>query len=213
MDALVLLLLMLEQYIQRWFDDLTKCCRVEDTIDKNRLFMNITCRIALRTYMIQLSTEKIFSIIQTATGDFLNEMFVMTEKDINGIAKEQNECFGIVIPDNMLHQYIKRWFNHLTKTNLLKKFLNKSRPLMNVTFLSTVRTYMKQLNNEKIASLIEDVNSDFLNIIFVMTEDEIKDNAENRYEYLGIVIHKELLLQYIIRWMSLTLSIAYSVMD
>lgn len=137
----------------------------------------------------------------------------MTEDDIKDIAEKQYECFGIVILDDMLQKYIIWWFKHLTKTNKLTKFLNKSRSLMHVTFLSTVRAYMKQLNNENIASLIKDANSDFLNMIFVMTEVEIKDNAENRYEYLGIVIPKELLLQYISRSMNLTLSIAHSVKE
>ncbi|CAG2222567.1 MFM1 [Mytilus edulis] len=131
-------------------------------------------------------------------------MFVMTEEDIKDIAENQYECFGIVIPDDILQQYIEQWFRHLNKTNLLKKFLNKSRLLMNVTFRSTVRTYMKQLNNENIAYLIKAANSDFLNIIFVMREDEIKDNAENRYE---------LLVQYLCRWIDLTLSITYSVRE
>lgn len=69
--------------------------------DKCRLWANVAFRTALRTYTNQINTET-----QTESKDFINRMFVMSEKDIRCNAKYTYECFGIVIPIDILQQYI-----------------------------------------------------------------------------------------------------------
>ncbi|CAG2198312.1 unnamed protein product [Mytilus edulis] len=101
---------LLQQYCQRLFDNLTK--HHHYSVERNRLLMNITFRATFCTYINQLTKAQIASIIQTAEDDFINEMFVMTEQDINDNAKNQYECFGIVIPSVLLQQYIQRWFDN-----------------------------------------------------------------------------------------------------
>ncbi|XP_071139683.1 uncharacterized protein [Mytilus edulis] len=192
---------LLNQYIQRWFEHLTKASYVEDVIDKNRLFVNISFRCTLRNYMRQLPTETIASIIQTSKDNFFNRMFVMTEDDIIDNSENQYKCFGIVIPYDLLQQYIQRWFDHFTNARRVDEAIHKNRLFFNVSFRCALRNYMRQLPTEKIASIIQTSKNKLLNQIFVMTEEDIIDNAENRYECIGIVIPDELLQQYCQRWL------------
>ncbi|CAG2222571.1 unnamed protein product [Mytilus edulis] len=194
-------------------------------MNNNRLFKCVAFRTALKSYMKQLTTEQVASIIQTGGKDFLNTMIVMAEHDVNDLVGNQNERFGIVIPEGMVHNYIDRWFNDLTNyvgenifkddryrinfvlpsslrsrkaaTWMLNEFINKNRPLMNPAFRYALCTYIKQLTTEKIASLIHTAKVSFLNTMFVMTQDDINDHAKNRYEWFGIVIPDDLLQQYI----------------
>ncbi|CAC5360488.1 unnamed protein product [Mytilus coruscus] len=191
---------LLQQYIQRWFNDLKKTQCVATAIEKNRPMMNVTFRSAVCSYMTQLTTENIASIIENTNEDFINKMFVMTEDNIKDDAENKYQCCGIVIPDDLVHQYIERWFYDLTKSQFVEATIGKNRPLSNVKFRNAVRTYMSQLTNENIASIIQNAHEDFLNLMFVMTEDDIKDNDDNRYDCFGIVIPDDMIQQYIQRW-------------
>ncbi|CAG2206133.1 unnamed protein product [Mytilus edulis] len=191
---------LLQQYMERWFQRLTKTSDLETFINKNRPIKNVTFRIALNEYMRQFNTEKIASLIWNANGDFINTMFVMADKPINVNTENRLECFGIVIPDDLLQQYIERWVQCLTKTKQLETYIDKSRPLKDITFRIALNKYMKQLNTDKIASLIWNTDGEFINTMFAMAEEDIKNNTDNRYECFGIVISDDLLKQYIDRW-------------
>ncbi|CAG2198304.1 unnamed protein product [Mytilus edulis] len=106
---------LVQQYIYRWFGDLTKSNSTKAHFKDNRLFKSVTFRIALNSFMRQINQETVGSIIRTGSKDFLNTMFVKTEHDIKDFAKEQYECFGIVIPERILQPYIDRWFHDLTR--------------------------------------------------------------------------------------------------
>ncbi|CAC5380299.1 unnamed protein product [Mytilus coruscus] len=191
---------LLHQYIERWFDHLAKQIFPAEFMETNRSFMNVTFRTALRSYTKQLNTETIASLIQIGNAEFLNTMFVMTKDDIKGNAENRVDCVGIVLPDNMFQQYIERWFDGMIQSVSIDKYIDVSRCLNDVSFQKSLRTYIKQLSREKIDKIIQRGNSNFLNMMFVMTEEDIKDNAENRYECFGIVIPNDLLQQYIERW-------------
>ncbi|VDI42562.1 Hypothetical predicted protein [Mytilus galloprovincialis] len=193
---------LLQQYIEKWVEGLTITSELEKFIDTNRPLKIAKFRTALCTYLRQLNPEKIVSLILECEGDYLNKMFVMTDDDIKENAEDRYECFGIVIPDDMLQQYIERWFLHLSNRPHTKSFLDGNRLVINVTFCTAFRTFMKQLNTEQIAYFIQTGSTDFLNTMFVMTENDIKDDGGNRYEWFGIVIADDLLLlqQYIERW-------------
>ncbi|CAC5360487.1 unnamed protein product [Mytilus coruscus] len=192
---------LLQQYIDRWLKSLTETSKLGKCIDANRPLKNDTFRSSLCNYMRQLNREKIASLVWDANDEFLQKMFVMTEDDIKDNAENRYECYGIVIADELLQHYIKKWLNRLTKTSELEKCIDTNRPLRNVAFRAALSDYMRKLNTANIASLIWDANDDFFNKMFVMTEDDIRDNAENRYENLGIVIPAELLKHYIDIWL------------
>ncbi|CAG2207688.1 unnamed protein product [Mytilus edulis] len=120
-------------------------------------------------------------------------MFVMTEDNIKDYAENTYECLGIVLPEDLLLQYIIKWFPRKNTTTSSKEFLNDNRLLMNDTFRNALRTFMNDSKTELIASLIQNSSIDIFNTVFVMTEDEIKDNAENRYECFGLVIADNML--------------------
>ncbi|CAG2198314.1 unnamed protein product [Mytilus edulis] len=181
--------------------------------------------------MKQLTTENIASIIQTTnenflnlmfvlagddikenaenghtgSNDFLNRMFVMTEDDIKGNSENRYECFGIVIPDDLyiLQQYVARWFHSITEESIsVKEYMDHNRPLLDATFRTALRTHMRQLDNEVIRTLIQTGTSDFLNTMFVLSENDIvNDNGEYRFECFGIVIPDDMLQQYMDRWL------------
>ncbi|CAG2198755.1 unnamed protein product [Mytilus edulis] len=191
---------LLKQYIMKWFDALMKSSSVKKAINENRLFLDITFRNGVRNHMKQLTTEQIASIILTADNDFLNVMFVRTEDDINENDENRYECLGIVIPEDLLKKYIEKWFGILTETYCVKDFFDNCRLLNNVSCRTALRTYMKQQNTDRVALLIRTGNTDFLNTMFVMSNDDIKENAVIRYECFGIVIPDDMLQLYIESW-------------
>ncbi|VDI28090.1 Hypothetical predicted protein, partial [Mytilus galloprovincialis] len=192
---------LLQQYIHKWLKCLTYTSDLEKCIDENRLFKNSAFRTALCNYMRQLDKETIASLISDAGEDVLNKMFVMTDEDIIDSAENQHKCFGIVIPDHLLQHYFDIWLKRLTKTSGIEKCIDENRPLKNDTFRTALCDHMRQLNTEKIAHLIRNAKNDFLNKMFVMSEDDIKDNTEKRYECFGIVIPANLIKAYIERWL------------
>ncbi|CAG2198732.1 unnamed protein product [Mytilus edulis] len=207
---------LLQQYIERWFECLTTTMDLEKYINKNRLMKNITFCTALRIHMKQLNIEKICSLIQTAKGDFINKMFVITEDDVDDKSEiiyerikdntdNRYEYFGCVIPDSLLQKYIERWLNCVEKSDSAMEYMNCTRPLNNVTFRNELRTFLRQLNTEKIWTLIGTKGRDFLNTMFVMNEEDINDNAKHQYECFGIVIPFDLLNLYIERWLDRTI--------
>ncbi|CAG2198727.1 unnamed protein product [Mytilus edulis] len=191
---------LLHQYIQRLFDVLTEPCFDMDDFPENRPLMNVSFRRAVRTHMRQLAKETVALIIQTAGDDFFNTMFVMTDEDINDNAENRHECFCILIPDDLLQNYIDRWLNNSISSYFLKSAISRNKPMVNLSFCNAVRTKMRQLSTETIASIIQTATIDFFNKMFVMTEEGIKENAENKYERFGIVIPGDVLHQYIERW-------------
>ncbi|CAG2198303.1 unnamed protein product [Mytilus edulis] len=132
------------------------------------------------------------------------ETTIDEKEDIKDNAENRYECFGIVIPDNLLQHYIKRWLKCLTKTSGLEKCIDDNRPLKNVAFRAALNDYLRQqLNTETIASLISDAEEEFLNKMFVMTDEDINEETANRPVCLSIVIPGDLFLQYIERWFKL----------
>ncbi|CAG2198759.1 unnamed protein product [Mytilus edulis] len=194
---------LLQQYIGRLVDVLTKTDSVRKCIDVNRCFMNATFRISLQTYTTQLTSGKIGNLIRTGSKDFVNTMFVITEDDIKVNAENRNECFGFVIADDMLKHYFQRWFDSITKTALVKEDMNVNRLLKNDKGQAVMQNFIRQIHLEQTRTLIQTGSTVFLNTMFVTTNDYIKDNAVNRYECFGIVLSDHLLEHYIGRFLML----------
>ncbi|CAG2198754.1 unnamed protein product [Mytilus edulis] len=192
---------LLQQYIERLFDNLTSMYNMHYLNDvDNRPLMNVLFRRAVRCHMRQLQTEKIASIIQTAGDVFLNTMFVKTDNDIDVNTEKGYKCFSIVIPDDLLQQYIIKWFGDLTTSISVKDDITENKLLGNVAFRNAVRNHMNQLTTKQIALIFQTAGNDFFNTMFVRSENNIKDKVENRHECFGIVIPDDLVQQYIIKW-------------
>ncbi|CAG2224381.1 unnamed protein product [Mytilus edulis] len=127
-------------------------------------------------------------------------MFVVTEDDINDNAKNRYEWFGIIIPDDMLQIYIEKYFDRLTNNFTMVQNIHLNRAIRHVKGRTALRTHMKQLSKVKIASLIQNAVHIFFNTMFVMTEEDIKENAQKKYECFAIVIPHDQIEQYIRRW-------------
>ncbi|CAG2206137.1 unnamed protein product [Mytilus edulis] len=140
---------LLFEYIRILFDGLTKADSLKNTIDDTRCFMNSTFRVAFKTFTTQLTRGKIGNLIQTGSTDFANRIFVLTEDDIQDKTENRYERVGIVITDNLLGQYIHRWFDDLTKSYRVEDAVDENRLLMNTTCRIALRTYMRQLTKEK----------------------------------------------------------------
>ncbi|CAG2198733.1 unnamed protein product [Mytilus edulis] len=190
---------LIQQYIERWFNGLTEADSVRYYMSNNRPLKNITFRSSVRTYMRELNTKQITALIQDGNDDFLNKMFVMTDASIVDNLDNLCECFGIVVPVESVQHYVEKLFHRLVNTNRVKEFLNVGRHLMDNTFLTAMCSYVQQLNQCDIVCLIKNGTSDFLNTMFVMTEDDIKNNGANRYECFGIVIPDDMLQLFVQR--------------
>lgn len=79
------------------------------------------------------------------------------------------------------------------------KNVNDNRPLMNDIFNAALCTFLRQLDREDIKNLIQNRSHDFVNTMFVLTEDDINDNPANLLACIGIVIPTDLLQYYIER--------------
>ncbi|CAG2198731.1 unnamed protein product [Mytilus edulis] len=174
---------LLETYIMRWFNGLAQTDSVEEYMNMNRPLNNEICRTQLLTYIRQLDVTKIGTLIQTGSRDFINTMFVMTKEDIKDNAEYRYECFGIVLSDDLLQQYIEKCFDGLTKTDSVKESIDANRCFVNRTFRISLQNYIKQLTLGKIRNLIQTGSRDFVNTMFVITENDIKADSENRQEY------------------------------
>lgn len=115
-------------------------------------------------------------------------MFVVTEADIKENVENRYECSNIVIPDDLLLQYIVIFFYSLTTADSVEIIIDTNRCFFNNTFRVALKTYMKQLTRVEIRNLIQTGGTDFVKTLFVMTEDDIEENTDNRYGCFGIVI-------------------------
>ncbi|CAG2222568.1 unnamed protein product [Mytilus edulis] len=191
---------LLVQYLCRWIDlTLLIAYSVREYIDDNRSFMNLTFNSCIRILMRAQFTEYYQYYIQLENMDILNSMFVMTEEDIMNRSGSRHECIGVIIRDDLIQPYIRKWFEYVTNADSVKEYMNANRPLKNTTFKTALRTFLRQLDRYNIENLIQTGSSTFVYTMFVMTAVDFKDNAENRLECFGIVIPCDLLMQYIAR--------------
>ncbi|VDI17828.1 Hypothetical predicted protein [Mytilus galloprovincialis] len=194
----------LQMYMKRVFDDMVSSCNVIlDIFVKNKNLENVEFRALLCEFMEHLSNQAIIALIEKANMDFLNNMFVRKKKDIKdkvtGLYQEY-ECFGIILTDDVLHQYIEKWFTALIGTKSPHELMKKNRLFKCFTFCTALKSYLRRLNTENIASIIQTGSKDFLNTMIVMAEHDINDFAKNQNERFGIVIHEGMLHNYIDRW-------------
>ncbi|CAG2206136.1 MFM1 [Mytilus edulis] len=151
--------------------------------------------------MKQLNNENIASLIKATNSDFLNMIFVMTEVEIKDNAENRYEYLGIVIPKELLLQYISRWMNlTLSIAHSVKEYIDDSRSFMNNTFIANISNLMKKQTIKYWQNYIQFANKDIINTMFVMTEYDIKHRSENRYECIGFVTRGYLLKFYIKTW-------------
>ncbi|CAG2198311.1 unnamed protein product [Mytilus edulis] len=177
---------------------------LEEYMNANRPSLNVKFQAEVRTCVEQLDKDEIGLIIDKASDDFINTMFVMTEDDIKDNGGNRYEWSCIVIPADipMLQQYIERWFRSMKVAGSVKEYMNANRQLTNANFRTALRTYISQLDTEEIKYLFISGSSDFLNTMFVLTENDIEsDHAYYRFESFGIVIPDDILQLYTRIWM------------
>ncbi|VDI42565.1 Hypothetical predicted protein [Mytilus galloprovincialis] len=147
----------LQMYMTRVFDDMVSSCDVNTNIVENRNLKNTKLCTLFHDFMRNLNNHDITTLLETASTNFLNVMFVMRDTDIkdeveNRFGEYQN--FSIILPDDLVQQYIYRWFGDLTKTNSTKKHFEDNRLLKSVTFRKALNSFMIQINPDRVASII-----------------------------------------------------------
>ncbi|CAG2198313.1 unnamed protein product [Mytilus edulis] len=155
--------------------------------------------------MEHISKDEKYALMERASSSFLNTMFVMRKEDIKDYFEdwsqdrfEKYNCFGIILTDDMLQQYIEKWFKGLIKTVSTQIFMQHNRLLTCVTFRTALQSFMKQLSPEDVALCIQTVSANFRNTMFVIREHDAQVYCMRNY-LLGIVIPDSLLQQYIER--------------
>lgn len=89
-------------------------------------------------------------------------MFVLTENDIKENSDNRQECFGIIIPNDLLTQYIERWFDGMAKTDSKREYIDENRMFMNSKFQSILNSHVNRINSKKLTFLNRNGNIDFL---------------------------------------------------
>ncbi|CAC5399270.1 unnamed protein product [Mytilus coruscus] len=187
----------LQQYIARMFDDITKSDNVEHYMRRSRCCRNKLFRSALLTYMSNLSPSKIANLVQDASKSFVQVMFVMAEEDINRRSLIIYKRYGIKISGDLIQSYKIRIFKEIVTCIDVQKYFDLCRCSRNKEFNTVLQRYMIELSSNQIAKHMNIAGTSFLQRMFVMKEEDIKQSSFLVYERYGIKINEDLMHIYI----------------
>ncbi|CAG2189846.1 unnamed protein product [Mytilus edulis] len=153
-------------YIKRIFDHVAKSDCVEECLQGNRNNRNETFYSKLFIHMNELNRDEVERLIHQASSDFVNRIFVISEKDINHESCWEYERYGIVVPEDLLQIYIERVFSDMTQS--VHEPVNRNSG--NKTFRDTLYSYINSFSEDELTSLIQKASSKFIGRLFLSTE-------------------------------------------
>ncbi|CAC5399266.1 unnamed protein product [Mytilus coruscus] len=151
---------------------------------------------SLLVFVRKLKTKEITTVFENSCTDFINKFFIIAAK---GTKDHSDEGLSIVIPDELTPIYIKRIFDHISANECVEACLQDNRNKKNEMFYTRLLIYMKELSKDNVKRLMDQASSDFINRMFVLSEEDIKDESYWEYERYGIVVPEDLLQMYIER--------------
>lgn len=105
----------------------------------NRNTFKTTIQNALCTYMQQLQESQISNLINTASSEFVCNMFVV---DVNEIKSSCYLPWGIKLNNVVqLHKYVKRVFDDTTVCGNVKHYMSQCRCCSNELFFTALLIY------------------------------------------------------------------------
>ncbi|XP_071138285.1 uncharacterized protein [Mytilus edulis] len=188
----------IQLYTQRVFDDM-KVDSIDTYIWSND---NIRTKIFIKTVFSiieKLHNDDILELIKVSSSLFLLYMFVMDVKDIesyyNGLR------FGIIVDNVNLEIFTERILHDMTETKNVSDY-SHSKCCRNPKFRTELLSCMKKLSTDKIQELIKSASPSFVQLMFVMKEEDIKQrifSSSSFYKLYGIVIPKDIIQMYMQR--------------
>ncbi|XP_071139528.1 uncharacterized protein [Mytilus edulis] len=183
-------------YIGRVFEDTSRSNNVYAHINHNRNQTNTIFRTELLHFIERLDRSKIQHLIEHASQDFIDRLCVMTMEDTDVSSNLEDECYGVVIPTDCMQLYMTRWFDGLTKSCHIEGYFEHNRNRHTEIFQTSLLTFMAELQDDKIESLIQTASNDFLRKMFVTTKKDIKHESDKEYEHYGIELEDQYLALY-----------------
>lgn len=178
----------IQVYIERVFDDITKSDNVNECIEGNRNRRNTIFNTKLLGYMSQLGGQQIKHLIETASRDFIFRLCVLTVDLIKESYDFEYERYGVVIPEDCTHLYIARVFDGLKTSYHTENYLKHNRNVQTKAFKTLLRSYIELLLENEIKHLIQTASSDFLDKWFVTRSEDIHIDSIIEYEQYGIIL-------------------------
>lgn len=183
-------------YIERVFTDMKNSNDIYNFLKNNRNEKNITFQTELCNLIEHLNKDKLSQLIETASEEFICEMFVNNRSSICKKTLGGYERYSIILHNDNLKQYIVRMFGDITKSDHVDNYMTRSRCCRNESFRSALLAYMSNISPPEIANLIEVASTSFVQLIFVMAEEDINLKSSSIYKRYGIKIYGDLIQSY-----------------
>ncbi|VDH91506.1 Hypothetical predicted protein [Mytilus galloprovincialis] len=102
-------------YINRFFELIAKSNCVAGCLQENKNRNNVNFTNRLSIYMKAINKHDVGNLIKNASSDFISRMLVISKVDIKAKSYWEYECYGIVVPDDLLQMYMERVFKDFTE--------------------------------------------------------------------------------------------------
>lgn len=192
----------IKDLVERIFGDMTKSDDVMDYISECRCCRNENFRTVLRTYMLKVSRDKIQELINRASSSFVQLMFVMKEEDLKQRAFSRNsfhKLYGIIIPKDIIHMYMERVVNDISSHTNVLTYISKLRCSSNEVFNNALQRFMNDFLSIRIKDHLKTASISFIQVMCVLTEENIKNNSPHIYKRYGFNIKCDARKEYIER--------------
>lgn len=129
--------------------------------------------------MKELSKDNVKRLINQASSDFINRIFVISEEVIKHESFWEYERYGIVVPKDLLQMYIERVFSDITKS----VYVPVNRNSENNTFRDILYFYTSSFSETKLISLIDTASSKSMRRMFISEGGDLKELDSPRYAH------------------------------
>ncbi|VDI03767.1 Hypothetical predicted protein [Mytilus galloprovincialis] len=197
-------------YIKRLFDDMTHSQEIGSYLSNNRNKNNEKFQKELQTFINKLSHDEITQLIKKASSDFVRGMFVMNKNDIHSVCDKEYcdfECpehhkypyVGIILAPDHFPEYIERIFVDMTNSDDVRNYTLQCRNSRNDAFRSALLTLLTNFSSAQLKQQIQKASFSFVQVMFVITVEDINKMSPHVYMRYGIVIPGDVIQVYIER--------------
>ncbi|CAC5399264.1 unnamed protein product [Mytilus coruscus] len=186
-------------YIGIFFRKIEICDHVVPYIRSLRCYRNKQFKTAFQSYVYKMSPTRITELVKNASSSFVQILHVMVEegKHINPPVYTR---YGIKIPYNVIHVFMERVLDDLSKSDDVEEYLKCNINITTKIFQNEFQAFIRQLDRSKIEYLIKNSSDDFIDHLCVIPIDKTKDNFNCEYERYGVIISEDCIQLYVARW-------------
>lgn len=138
-------------YIHRFLELTAKSNCVAGCFQENRNRKNVNFTNRLLIHMIAINRHDVENLIEKASSDFISRMLVISKDDIKAKSYWEYECYGIVVPDDLLQMYMERVFKDFTNSDYV--YINRNSG--NSKFRDLLHSHASSICGDKLSTLIQ----------------------------------------------------------